>query len=88
MGVKVHPRVMQRHPELSEADVLSAWANAHWYATRYTGDKDAEIAIGADANGRLLEMVAAEDDEGNLVVFHANTPPTKKFMQELGLLGR
>ena len=88
MNVRVHPQVTRRHPELTDDDVLSTWGNAYWYATRCTDDHDAEIAIGADANGRLVEMVATADDDGALVIFHANTPPTKKFMTELGVIGR
>lgn len=85
---KVHPRVGKRHPELSDEDVLSAWGNAFWYGLRVTEAKDFEVAIGLDGKGRMVEMVAARDDGGEAVIFHAMTPPTKKTMLELGALRR
>lgn len=34
MDVIVHKRIMERHPELTEQDVLDAWENAFTYASR------------------------------------------------------
>ena len=46
------------------------------------------IAIGADSNGRLIEMVARATEDGEWVIFHAFTPPTKKALRELGMTRR
>lgn len=88
MDVKVHPRVMRRHPELAEEGVLSAWGNAYWYRIRHGEDKQFHVAIGSDVKSRFVELIAVEDDDGALVIFHAITPPTKKTMLELGITRR
>lgn len=81
--VFIHPRVMERHPELRERDVLSAWENAWSYSIRAADDGERIVAIGCDSNGRDIEMIAKCDWEGCLI-YHAKTPPTKKMRQELG----
>lgn len=88
MGARVHPRVSERHPELRDEDVLSAWGNAYWYKLRIGGEKTFHIAIGADSKSRFIEMVAVEDDGGVLVIFHAITPPSTKTLKKLGIRGR
>lgn len=42
------------------------------------------VGVGADANGRLLEYVAVEDEPDGWLVFHA-MPATKKVLVEVGL---
>ncbi len=88
MNVIVHPRVMERHPELTQEDVLSAWENALAYLPRLGEDPDRYIAVGADAHGRLIEMVATHTEKGDWVIFHAMTPPSKKTLIELKLARR
>ena len=82
--VVVHPRVMERHPELSEDDVVAAW-NAYVRMTRR--EENQAIAIGFDDKGRALEMVAKEAN-GDYLVYHAMTPPTAKALRELGMIWR
>lgn len=82
--VVVHPRVMERHPELSEDDVREAWDNYVCMARR-EGFDDHYVAMGFDAAGRAIEMVAVETIDGDWFVYHAMTPPTEKFLRELGL---
>lgn len=53
-----------------------------------TDDPVLWIAVGALPDGRLCEMVAFQDSDGAWCVFHAMSPPTKKFLRELGLAGR
>lgn len=86
-GVFVHPRVLERHPDLEEKDVISAWRNALQLARRDSNEAMYYIAVGSDANGRLVEMVAMASDDGFLI-YHAMTPPSKKTMKELRLRGR
>lgn len=87
MSVYVHRRVSQRHPELIDADVHSAWESKISWAVRLTSERNHIVAVGFDSNGRLIEMVAVSNGEDYLI-FHAMTPPSKKTLTELGLLGR
>ena len=82
--VVVHPRVMERHPELSEDDVREAWDNYVCMARR---DNDQVLTLGFDAKSRAVEMVAKESS-GDFLIYHAMTPPTRKAMIELGLVRR
>jgi len=84
--VVIHPRVIERHPELSEDDVREAW-NGYVRMTRREGLDDCYVAIGFDSSGRAIEMVAVETIEGAWYVYHAMTPPTSKLLRELGLMG-
>lgn len=81
----IHPRIHERHPEISSADVKSAFNNI--FAQAYRVEKDAEeyMAIGSDLRGRLLEMVYRVNSDGMAIVYHAFTPPTKKALEELDL---
>ena len=83
IGVLVHPRVMERHPELSESDVLSAWDNTMAQMARLDNEDDRLVALGADPQGRLVEMVASRATDGTWVIFHAMTPPSQKTLREL-----
>ena len=81
----VHPRVMARHPELSEAGVVSAWENALVSAPRTSKETNEHIALGFDNDGRLLEIVAVRLEGGSWLIYHAMTPPSKKTYAELGI---
>jgi hypothetical protein len=85
--IRVHSRINERHPELRSCDVETAWRNAFQTARREGAEKELYVAVGFDINQRLLEMVAIKDGNGTLI-FHAKTPPTKKTMAELKLIGR
>lgn len=87
MKIFVHPRIMERHPDISETDVLAAWENFVRMEHRSEPNNQHAAAIGFDKKGRLLEMVAVAKDEDYLV-YHAMTPPTKKILAELGLSRR
>lgn len=86
--VVVHPRVEARHPELSEDDVLSAWENALVTCQRIGNASDRLVALGSDAKGRLVEMVANRLPEGTWVIFHAMTPPSRNTLVELNMTRR
>lgn len=83
MGILVLPRVTQRHPELSDDDVKSAWEYALKSAPRTPGDTSEYVAIGFDGHGRLIEMIAMRNESGEWLIYHAMTPPTKRFMAEI-----
>ena len=57
MDVIVHKRIMERHPELTEQDVLDAWDNAFTYAARtHCAHPFETMALGYDGKSRLIEM--------------------------------
>ena len=82
----VHPRVQERHPEISEQDVLDAWVSCIRAVPRLDQNPNEYIALGCDSKGRLLEMIALRGSGGILSVYHAKTPPTRKALIELGMI--
>ncbi len=85
MAVIIHRRISERHPEISEKDVQTAWDNYTVGAVRVPGER--EVRIGLDERGRELEMVGVLTVEGWLV-YHALTPPTKRMRLEIDRLRR
>ena len=86
--VVVHPRIHEKHPELKDEDVESAFRNIFSQALRSLEEREEYMAIGSDSNGRLIEIVYRSDPEGNVIIYHAFTPPTKKALAELGRKGK
>ncbi len=81
--VGVHPRVSQRHPEVTEEDVCAAMRSMIRYKERCSGEW---IAVGTDSRSRLIELVYIYDaDEDYFFVYHGMTPPSGKTLRELGL---
>lgn len=83
----VHSRAHERHPDISEEDVLTAWRNMLLSAPRDDGT-GSWVSIGMDGNGRLLGIVSVHNSAGQWLIYHAMTPPTKKTMKELGAARR
>lgn len=75
----IHQRITQCHPEITSEDVLVAFRSLMVSARRADGYF---IGIGLDARGRNIELVYAARGE-EFLVFHAFTPPTKKFLREI-----
>jgi hypothetical protein len=86
-NIYVHPRIAERHPEISEKDVLDAWKNFVRMQRRQHPKNDQVVAVGFDSRGRQLEMVATVQGIDSLV-YHAVTPPTKSILEELNLARR
>jgi hypothetical protein len=82
----IHPRVFERHPELKEDDLRHAWDNSIVSFPRISKNPNEYIAIGCDLNGRLVEMITIRSIEGDWLMYHALTPPTKKFLDEMGMI--
>ena len=83
MVIVVHPRVLERHPELSEEDVVTAWESSLDMCLRVDSPHFPEyVCIGYDSKGRRLEMVGAMTRDGWLI-YHAMTPPSKKTIREI-----
>ncbi len=84
MRIQVLDRVTVRHPELSEEDVVTAFRSVMVDAERASG---AWMAIGLDGRGRNVEMLY-KVVRGTVMIYHAFTPPTKKFRREIERLRR
>lgn len=85
--VIVLERVHARHPELSAEDVRKAWEGAVAHAPRTDSRPFECMAVGFDSRGRAIEMLGRMKPNGDWVVWHAFTPPTRKALRELGLGG-
>lgn len=87
--VVVHPRVSVRHPEITDEDAIHAWVYAVECAERVDSLYwPAYAVLGYDRNGRLLELLAALQEDGRILIYHAMTPPSKKMMTEIFGPGR
>ena len=82
----VHERVCRLHPELTDDDVLTAWAHIIRSFTRTWTDQRECVAVGVDGKGRLVEMIALRSLDGSWLIYHALTPPAKKVLKEMGLM--
>ena len=81
--IGVHPRISRRHPEVAEADVISAMRSMIRYKQRGSGEW---IAVGMDSRDRLVELVYIYDaDDDYFFVYHGMPPPSGKTLRELGL---
>lgn len=83
MKIIVHPRITERHPEISEVDVLDAWENTIAYLPRLGKDPSQYIIIGLDRKERLIELVANRGEDDTWIIFHGMTPPSRKTLVEL-----
>ena len=83
--IRIHERIPRRHPELSATDVLKAWSNAFVVAERVGDDlpHPTLVALGHDGRERVLELIGTVLEDGSVLVFLAQAPPTKKVLREL-----
>lgn len=79
VGVFVLDSISERHPHISKQDVLAAFRARMVSVRRQDGSY---IAVGLDMKGRNIEMVYVRKND-DVLVFHAFTPPTKKFLREI-----
>lgn len=83
--IVVLPRIHKRHPDVSEEDVRTAWENQLKRRMREGLDPVQFAAVGFDAKGRLLQVVAVYDPKNDaVVIFHAMRA-TCSMLKELGL---
>ncbi|MDR1713495.1 MAG: hypothetical protein LBR39_05020 [Coriobacteriales bacterium] len=83
MATIVHPNALKHG--LSEEEVVYAWETPLRCRQRQSDDEPLRwIAAGVLPDGRIAELVAVFGKSGDWLVFHAKTPPTKKFLKELG----
>ncbi len=83
MRVRVHPRVINRHPEVTAENVTEAFEGTLRSRARDTHPVQ-WVGVGTDSTGRLLEYIAVEDEPDGWLIFHA-MPVTKKVLVEVGL---
>lgn len=81
-AVSVHKRISERHPDLTEKDVLTAWDAAIMSMPRLPDRPNEYVALGFDNKGRLLEMVGVRGEQGEWLIYHALTPPSEKTYRE------
>ncbi len=88
--VYVDDRVETRHPELhiTKDDAIAAWYNAIKSRPRLEKNPDEYLAIGIDGKGRMMELVAVRDGDGDFLIYHAFTPPQANAKKELGIVER
>lgn len=82
--VTIHPHA--RKHGLSNEDIAHAWRNAFAWMRRDRDDGATDyLLIGTDRNGRPVELIARSCAEIGYIVFHAIAPPTRRFLDEMGL---
>lgn len=76
-----------RHPDqcISKADAVATWDNAIRSRPRIEKSLREYLAIGIDGKGRVMELVAIHNDEGNFLIYHAFIPPTENAKRGLGM---
>ena len=77
--IEVHSHALKHG--LSEDDVRYAWEH---FVIKRPRDVDYWVAIGFDARGREIELVAVECANATFLIIHAMSPATKSIKQELG----
>lgn len=81
--LEIHPRIFLRHPQLNEEDIRTAWRNSYYEALRADSQNYPEyLWIGVDSKGRDVEMVGTLTD-GGWLIYHANTPLSRRVRLEV-----
>lgn len=82
--VEVHPHALVHG--LSVEEILQAWFSVYIWTFRVEeSEREIFVGIGKGFHDRDIELIAAMSD-GNYLIFHAMTPPTRKIKLEVGLL--
>lgn len=77
-------RIPERHPDVTKEDAAHAWEHCIRSMPRLCVEPEEHVGIGYDAKGRLLEIVAIRNDQGDWLIKHAQTPPQPSIKKELG----
>ena len=84
--IAIHPNSYKHG--LDDNAIEHAWRNAFEWLRRDRNDGKTEyVLLGVDRQGRLVELVARSAGNDGYIVFHANTPPSRRVLEELGLMG-
>ena len=85
MRVIVDPRVVVRHPEVSEQDVQHAVNHTLRSQVRVGIDPPRYVGVGPDVSGRMLQWIGFRATGMlDLYVYHA-MPATTRVLTELGM---
>jgi hypothetical protein len=84
----VDDRVPLRHPDISKEDAATAWVNCIKSRPRIDKDPSEYLAVGTDRKGRLIELVALRNAQGDWLIYHAMTPPSENVKRELQMKRR
>ena len=85
--IGIHPHAYKHG--LTSDEIEHAWRNAFEQARRDRADGRVDyLLVGLDQKGRLIELIARCCGKDQYIIFHAITPPTRKFLLEMGLSGR
>lgn len=82
--IRVLDRVAERHPDMTDTEVLGAWKVRIKTQYRLDGEKPYKVAVGISPSEKLVELIAFDDDD-DTVIFHAMRA-TKSILIELGIL--
>ena len=77
-------RIPERHPDVSKEDAAHAWKHCIRSMPRVDVEPEEHVGIGYDSAGRLLEVVAIRNLQGDWLIKHAQTPPQESIKRELG----
>lgn len=84
--IAIHPNSYKHG--LDDNAIEHAWRNAFEWLRRDGDDGKTEyVLLGVDHQGRLVELAARSVGNDGYIVFHANTPPSRRMLEELGLMG-
>ena len=83
-SIYVLDRIGRRHPDTAKEDAARAWEHCVRSMSRLGAEPEEHVGIGYDESGRLLEVVAIRNVNGDWLVKHAQTPPQERVKRELG----
>ena len=84
-NIYVHPYVFKRHPDIKQESIVHAFLSYEIMRQRMDVDNEEYVGFGFDVAGRAIEFVATRNEDGDWLIFHANTPLSNSIKKELGL---
>ena len=82
----IHPHAFKHG--LTETDIESAWTCAFaWFRRDLENGGIDYVLVGLDGRSRLMELIARYcPEQDGCIVLHAQTPPTRKVLREIGIV--
>ena len=80
--IYVHPHAFKHG--LREREIRYAWDHCVAAQLRKPPREEQLAVVGTDMWGRVVQMVGVRKNHG-MLIYHAMTPPTRGFLEELGL---
>jgi len=85
LSVRVHPRVNQKRPSITDQDAIKVFNNPITSQRRARTDPPKSVGVGVDGKGRKLEWIAVDEGDGKWLIYHC-APVTQSILRELGLI--